>query len=178
MKRLLIFGLIIVVATACNRVNIDTELAQIDSLQTAISNTELLMNEVDMNEVKTIQEQMSNQIMIAKSLYGDSIEWDKAKLLSRYHRINKSFRKYIDKQLYLTGELEFSHQQLRDLSTDLENNIISPDSFNTYFDKECQAVIELRELIQKEVTKTKTNFDDYQDFSSKIAAMLDGHDEN
>lgn len=178
MKRSIVFGLILAAAISCNQVDIDKEISQIDSLSTLITKAEEIMLEVNIDTVKTLQEQMSNQVMLAKSLYGDSIEWEKAKLLSKYYVVNKSFKKYIDKEIYLRGELKFSKHQLADLSADLENNIIPPDSFIVYFEKECKAVSELTDLIQKEVSQTKISIDSYEEMSSNIKVMLEGQRKN
>ncbi|MBL4657520.1 MAG: hypothetical protein JKX73_05925 [Flavobacteriales bacterium] len=178
MRTLLFFGLIIVATSSCKQINVDQEIAQIDSLKTIITTAQTIIEEVDIDQVKTISEQMSNQIMLAKSLYGDSIAWEKAKLISKYHGVNKAFGKYIEKQRYLMHELSFSQEQLQDLGADLQNNIITSDSFNIYFDKECKAVTELRELIQREVDKAKTNMKGYEESSSEIQRMLEEQDVN
>lgn len=174
MLRLFFFGLILVTNISCQHINTEKELSQIDSLKTIIHDAEIIFKEVDINQVKTVHEQMSNQIMLAKSIYGDSIEWEKAKVLTKYYGVSKSLRKYINKQSYLTEELAFSKQQLMDLSTDLERNIIPIDSFNLYFETECAAAKNLRTVIRSEVNNAKTNMDSYEDFSEQIREVLEG----
>ena len=83
MKKLFIFGLIIAAFASCMHVNVDQELTQIDSLTTIIKDTEIKLDEIDLHKDKTLQEQMSNQIMLVKSFYGDSIEWETAKMLNK-----------------------------------------------------------------------------------------------
>ena len=172
MKQLFFFGLIIAACTSCTHVNVDKELAQIDSLTTVIINTEIELDEIDIDKVTTLQEQMSNQIMLVKSVYGDSIEWEKAKMLNKYHNANKSFRKYIDKHSYIKDELTYSYDQLSDLRAVLSNNIISTDTFHLYFEKECKAAQELGELIQNEVHKAKSSLDTYKECLPKVEELL------
>jgi len=172
MKKLFIFGLIIAAFGSCMHVNVDQELTQIDSLTTIIKDTEIKLDEIDLDKVKTLQEQMSNQIMLVKSFYGDSIEWESAKMLNKYHNANKSFRKYIDKHSYIKDELTYSYDQLSDLRAVLSNNIISTDTFHLYFEKECKAAQELEELIQNEIHKAKSSLETYKECLPKVEELL------
>jgi len=153
-------------------VNVDNELAQIDSLATVIKNTEIKLDEIDIDIVTTLQEQMSNQIMLVKSVYGDSIEWEKAKMLNKYYNANKSFRKYIDKHSYIKDELAYSYDQLSNLQAVLSDNIISADTFNLYFEKECKAAQELEELIQNEIHKAKNSLETYKECLPEVEEFL------
>ena len=172
MKRILIYGLIIATILSCNQANIEKELIQIDSLRSVIKEVEIGIDQVDLKEIKNANELMSNQIMLIKNLYGDSIEWEKAKIISKYHLVNKFFSKYLNKHSYLKGELIYSHQQLSDLTSDLENNIIPLDSFLTYFDSECKAVDDLVDVIDQEVEKILVQINSFEEFSPKIEAIL------
>jgi hypothetical protein len=172
MKQLFIFSLIIVVLASCKPVNVDKELAQIDSLTTIIKNNEIELDEIDIDKVKALQEQMSNQIMLLKSIYGDSIEWETAKMLTNYYNANKAFRKYIDKHSFVKDELTYSYNQLSDLKAVLTNNIISTDTFHIYFEKECKAAQELEGLIQKEMHKARSSLETYKEHLPKVQELL------
>lgn len=172
MKQLFIFGLIIAAFASCKQVNIDKELAQIDSLTTVIRNNEIKLDEIDIDKVKTLQEQMSNQIMLVKSIYGDSIEWEKAKILTKYYTASKTFRKYIDKHSYVKDELTYSYTQLSDLKADINNNIITTDTFHIHFEKECKAAQELEGLIKKEMHKAKRSLETYKEYLPKVEELL------
>ena len=172
MKQLFIFGLIIAALASCKQVNVDKELAQIDCLTTVIKNNEIKLDEIDIDKVKTLQELMSNQIMLLKSIYGDSIEWETAKMLTKYYDANKAFRKYIDKHSYVKDELTYSYAQLSDLKVVITNNIITPDTFHIYFEKECKAAQELEGLIQKEMLKAKSSMETYKQYLPKVEELL------
>jgi len=145
----------------------------VDSLRVIIVNAEITLEQVDIEQVKNLNEQMNNQIMLVKSIYGDSIEWEKAKLLAKYYSVSKAFTKFMDKQSYIKGEIAFSYQQLLDLTADLKNNIMRVDSFHNYFEKECQAVNDIKELIQKAVDQAKINLNGYQEYSPKVEKLLE-----
>ena len=172
MKGFFILGMIIVTALSCKQINVEEELGQVDSLRLVIVNVEIAMEQVDIEQVKNVNERMNNQIMLVKSIYGDSIEWEKAKLLSKYHAVSKTFTKFIDKQLYIKGEIAYSYQQLLDLTADLKNNIVTTDSFYNYFEKECKAVKDIKELIQKEADRAKANLNSYQEYAPKVEKLL------
>ncbi|MBL4752333.1 MAG: hypothetical protein JKY52_01860 [Flavobacteriales bacterium] len=172
MRFFVLFGILAIAATSCTHVNVDKEVALIDSLKTAIKNAEITLEKVDIDKISTLKEQMGNQIALIKDIYGDSIKWEYAKTLSQYHRIQKSFTKFADKQAYIKGEITFSHQQLADLTAVLKNNIIHTDSFQVHFAKECQAAEDLKDIIQVEVKKAQNNLELYKKFSPKVKAML------
>ena len=172
MKQLFIFGLIMAVLASCKQVNVDKELTQLDSLTTVIKNNEIKLDEIDIDKVKTLQEQMSNQIMLVKSIYGDSIEWENAKMLTKYYDASKTFRKYIDKHSYVKDELTYSYAQLTDLKAVITNNIITTDTFQIYFEKECKAAQELEDLIQKEMHKAKSSLETYKEYLPKVEELL------
>ena len=172
MKQLFIFGLIIVALAACKQVNVDKQLAQIDSLTVVIKNNEIKLDEIDIDKVNTLQQQMSNQIMLIKNLYGDSIEWENAKMLTKHYNASKTFRKYIDKHSYVKDELTYSYAQLSDLKTDITNNIITTDTFHIHFEKECKAAQELEGLIQKEMHKAKSSMETYKEYLPKVEELL------
>ena len=172
MKYPLFFGLIIVALTSCEQVNIDKEIAQIDSLTNVIKNSEIKLDALDIEKVKKLQEQMDNQIMLVKSIYGDSIEWENAKMLTKYYRASKDFKKYMNKHVLVKAELTYSYRQLSQLKADLTNNIIKTDSFHIYFENECTAAQELDAIIQKEISKAKQGFETYKDNLDKVEDML------
>jgi len=172
MKQIVIFGLIIVAASSCKQMDIERELGLIDSLKAEIKKSEIIIDRVDSEQIKSRHEQMSNQITIAKSLYGDSIAWEKAKVLSKYHQVRKSFRKYLDKRSYIEDELDYSYQQLVDLASDMQNNIISADSFPVYFEKECNAAKDLDALIKTETEKAKSSLKLYEEYAPMVEELL------
>jgi len=172
MRLFFLFGLIVFAAASCIQVNVDKEVALIDSLKIVIKNAEIALEKVDIEEITALNEQMGNQIELIKNLYGDSIKWEYSKTVSRYYRVKKSFTKYIDKQAYIKGEITFSHQQLADLTAVLKNNILLTDSFQVHFAKECQAADDLKALIQIEVEKAKRGLELFKEFSPQIEAIL------
>ena len=172
MKQFFTFGLIIAAALSCKHVNVDKEIASIDSLINELKSIEITMEEINLGEMKTLKEQIDNQITLVKSIYGDSIEWENAKTLSQYYRASKSMSKYLDKRSYISEEISYSYQQLRDLSSDLKNNILPSDSFHVYFDKECKAAKSMTEMIEEELRKAKTALELHKNLSPQIEEIL------
>lgn len=156
----------------CNQINIEKELLSIDSLQTILGQAKDKAEEIDIDAIKIYKETMAKQVNLIKIQYSDSIEWETAKFLNRYHAIKKSFSKYVDKNVLFEDELEYSNAQLKNLKHDLIENIIPLDSFKINYAVELQAVKDLKSLIHREVDNLKNTLEKYQEANPKIEALL------
>lgn len=167
-----IFSPLILAFVSCSQVNIDKELLLIDSLQTIIVETERKAKEIDIESIRSFKDVMEEQLILIKTQYGDSISWESAKFLNRYHAIKKSFHKYQDKNIRFEEDIAYSHDQLKNLKHDLEENIIHPDTFNRNFTVELLAVKDLKLLIDKEVENLKYKLGEYREANPKVEELI------
>ncbi|HIA37753.1 MAG TPA: hypothetical protein EYN89_13720 [Flavobacteriales bacterium] len=167
-----IFFPLVLTFVSCSQVNIDKELLLIDSLQTMIVEAERKSKEIDIESIRTYKEAMEDQLNLFKTQYSDSISWESAKFLNRYHAIKKSFHKYLDKNIRFEDEITYSHDQLKNLKHDLEENIIHLDTFKRNFTVELLAVKDLKILIDKEVENLKNKLEEYREANPKVEELI------
>ncbi|HIN39222.1 MAG TPA: hypothetical protein EYM84_02995 [Flavobacteriales bacterium] len=128
--------------------------------------------EIDIESIRTYKEAMEDQLNLFKTQYSDSISWESAKFLNRYHAIKKSFHKYLDKNIRFEDEITYSHDQLKNLKHDLEENIIHLDTFKRNFTVELLAVKDLKILIDKEVENLKNKLEEYREANPKVEELI------
>ncbi len=143
-----------------------------DSLQTIIIETETKAKEIDVETIKIYKESMEEQFDLLKTKYSDSINWETAKFLNRYHKIKKSFLKYLDKNLMFEDEIAYSQDQLKNLKHDLKENIIPLDTFKSNFTEELKAVKDLKLLVDREVGNLKNTLNEYKEANPKVEELI------
>ncbi len=163
---------IILAFVSCSQINIEKELLSMDSLQTIIIETETKAKEIDVETIKIYKESMEDQFDLLKTKYSDSINWETAKFLNRYHKIKKSFLKYLDKNLMFEDEIAYSQDQLKNLKHDLKENIIPLDTFKSNFTEELKAVKDLKLLIDREVGNLKNTLNEYKEANPKVEELI------
>lgn len=157
---------------SCRNVSIDKELRLIDSLEVVIVDAEKQLGQIDINALAEAKKVISADLDVLKEYYADSLELELVKFLDGYNQINRSLRKYLQANSYLSSEIDYSKEQLTNLRTDLSKNILSVDSFNVYIKVEAIAIKELATTINGKVSSIPGLISRYEESKPRIKEII------
>ena len=156
----------------CNRSGYHQNLNAIDSLYTVSIKADSILGRIDKKEIVEISEKIEQTVNQFKSHYADTIPWETAKLISKYHRLKKAFGKHLENNHYITKELTYTKSQLETLRKDVENNVIEPEKFHLYYNIEAQTVLKLDSLANHEFEFASSKLKMYKEWDSIIKGLL------
>lgn len=140
-KAIILFAFCVLVIQGCMSPEKKNCLKQIDSLKELIDSAKLLYSKIDsaaifasFNNYKKLQDEAGTfSGMIKPSDPG----WE---YLIPFANIEKPYRKALQRYLKMPDEISFSANQLKNLSQDVKNDLISPEKFKEYFQSESEAI--------------------------------------
>lgn len=137
-KVLVIFTMVMIsLFYGCKNEEKETSIKQIDSLLTVKSD---LLNQIEATQFDSVKLFYSmitkdNEILKRK-LFGLPSSEKLKKNLIDYGTIEKGFKKIPKRIQEFKKELEISEKQLNDLKSDLENDLLETEDFQTYYNEE------------------------------------------
>ena len=144
----------------------------LDSLYFISVKADSILGSIDLTEIEEISLTIEQKVKQFHAHYADTIPWETAKLISKYHRLKKAFGKHLENNDYIAKELHYTKNQLQNLKTDLENNVLKPDKFQIYYNIETETLLKLDSLVQHEFEFASKKLKMYKEWDPEINALL------
>lgn len=121
----------------CKNEEKETNIKQIDSLLTVKSDLLNQIETIDFDSVNLYYSLiMKDNEILKRKLFGLPSSEKMKKNLIDYGTIEKGFKKIPKRMQEFKKELEISEKQLNDLKSDVENDLLEAEDFQTYFNEE------------------------------------------
>ena len=156
----------------CNRGVSQKDLNALDSLYSASIKADSILELININEINEITLKIEHTVGQFHAHYADTIPWETAKLISKYHRLKKAFVKHIENNDYITKELNYTKIQLQNLKKDLENNVLKPEKFRLYYNIEAETLLQLDSLAKHEFEFASNKMQLYREWDPTINDLL------
>jgi RNA binding exosome subunit len=172
MRLFLVLFLLSLVLGSCRQDAAEKQLNAVDSLYSILIRADSTLRNLDKNEINEISKKIETNVKQFKSHYGDTIPWETAKLISKYHRLKKALIKHMENNHYITKELGYCREQLENLRNDIENKIMDPDKFQLYYNIEAQTLFILDSLVDHEIEFASNQLDRFKEWDPAIEDLL------
>ena len=156
----------------CNRGVSQKDLNALDSLYSVSIKADSLLGVINKIEINEITLKIEHTVGQFHAHYADTIPWETAKLISKYHRLKKAFVKHIENNDYITKELNYTKTQLQNLKKDLENNVLKPEKFRLYYNIEAETLLQLDSLAKHEFAFASNKLQMYKEWDPAINDLL------
>lgn len=171
----LLFGAINALLTSCGDSRYAGEIVRIDSLNITLDSCELVLDSLDMDKISKVTDNVMGDLNdVQRIMIEQEGTLDKPTLmkLSQYYAINSGLRKFKKNHEKVTGEIEFTRKQLKDLKETLESNLVKPDKATEYLKKETEVVRECALLVEKMVIGITFAVNFYDENFDRVEELL------
>jgi endonuclease IV len=153
MKNILILVITGAIFMGCGNTS-QKEMEQVDALLTLVKETEKELLAIDTSMVFAMKQQIVLDFK-TYSQFSDTVSKEEALRVDEIFGNKKKFTKITKNYHVFINDVNHAKEQLSQLKTDLENELVSKDDYQTYYESEKAAVNHI--LLQ--VKKSTSNFD-------------------
>jgi len=168
----ILFIIIILFTTSCNRVKTIENIKTLDSLENVLNTISKNQEEINIIDVKLCNDTLKTDLdSIIKYVTKIPTNKKHKKYFTLYTDLRRDFKSFY--KIEITEDLRYSIKQIESLKKDINSNTISKEQFNEYIIAEQTAISLLKKQNDKQVSlsnKILTNFKEYRPI---ITEMID-----
>ncbi len=145
---------------SCINKEYDTSIKKLDNLKDTLVSIKTNLKEINSNKISLLYDTMMQDIdtiMSYTNVFPENKEWKKAYDIysDAAHIAKKFFKQGYDK------EIEYSENQIKNLITDINNNVVELDSLRIYLKDEVNAVDALNKKVNIQLEISNQIIDKY-----------------
>ncbi len=160
----ILFAVVILYATSCNRVKTIENIKTLDSLENILDTISKNQEEIKFIDVKLAYDTLKADLdSIVKYVIKLPTNKKHKEYFSLYSDLRRDFKSFY--KIEITKDLRYSKKQITDLQSDVNKNAITKEQFNEYIQTETNAISLLKKQNDKQLylsKKTLTNFNSYR----------------
>lgn len=145
---------------SCTGSHYTEQLDRVDSLKMVLDETELTIDEIDIDSLQILFDTWKMRSDEIKKYYIKKSEED-WKIICRYTDMKKPFRSVVEYYDNIIKEIEFTKHQLDSLRKDIESDVLTEELINKYLAEEEKAVNYLNDLAKKNLTSAVVLLNDF-----------------
>ena len=168
----ILFAIIILFTTSCNRVKTIENIRTLDSLENVLDTISKNQEEINFIGVKlaydTLKADLDSIVKYVIELPTNKHHKEYFTLYSDLRREFKSFYK-----IEITADLRYSIKQIETLKGDVNKNAITKEQFNEYILTEQSAISFLKKQNDKQLSLSKKTLSNFNNYRPVILEMID-----
>lgn len=167
--RLLIYALILFLASCNTEPDAKTYLARIDSLAYSLEESALAFESIDTSEIQQYFSHAKRQVDQLKQ-YDNIIN---TKPVISYNKLKNNFGSFLNAYPGLKTETSYTQSQLADLKYDIANEKLNFSRVHLYFDQEKQSVNVLKLKMDHYSELIEMSIKNYPSLNTEIEILID-----
>lgn len=173
MKNIILLLIISTILFSCSNFKHKKEIRIIDSLYCVLDSTEMKMNEIDLDELRSMKSTYMGTIEDFRSCSANKDLDSVWAIVTGFSTIKSYLKKYINEHNNVEAELKFSRNQLKDLKNSLKNNKIPEDSINNYIQLETSSVDVFNKKVIHLIDFTKQGIELYDSLNPQMIEVIE-----
>lgn len=157
--------------SACQQGNPE-HLAKLDELEQRLANVEAGLAEVNGKQLDDLHEDAKSQLRFIQKQYTDTMPLDMMLFLSDYRSARKLLGQCSQNHVRMQTAAATARVQLKNLRTDVQNNLLEDSEFNTYLATETEAIEGLEKQLVDLTEKAPKAVERYEKFNPGVLDLV------
>ena len=161
------------ILSSCNTPKHPKEMASLDSLKVALDKAGEVLLKMDGKKADSCYHTIQRQLKFIQQNYRDTMTKEVALFLSDYHAIKEPLEMLGKNYDELKKQVVYTVNQLKNLSHDLQHNLVEEDKVKTYVETEEKEAKQLASTIESMVDEAEEQLPKFEKMQPRVQRMVD-----
>lgn len=166
----IICGLLI---ASCTNKEAALMISRVDSSYTTIKSSEVALLAIDTGEIKRMIRFNTESLDYIQNNFTDSATKEQAIFMSDIVAVKRSFNKLLRQYSDLLEDMIYAKAQLHDLKKDIENDLVTKEQFDSYFETEQKAILMFENSVKSVVSWKNTTTNRFNRMKPEIEQFVE-----
>ena len=170
---LIVLFFAVVIFPSCNKPANPKAIASLDSLKILVDKAGEELEKMDARKADSCYKNIQRQLKFIQQNYRDTMTKAVAMFLSDYHAIKEPLEMLSRNYTELKRQVTYTSNQLKNLSHDLQHNLVEKEKITTYIETEMKEAERLIETANSLIDEAEEQFPKYDKLQPRVQHLVD-----